>query len=64
MNDEFGFMLLYGDFAWVPFVYVLQEWYLIENSPDWSNLVSFGVLALASPLAFFYRAIVLLKDVD
>lgn len=32
-TDGFGFMLAFGDLAWVPFAYTLQARYLVENSP-------------------------------
>ncbi|XP_033103942.1 delta(14)-sterol reductase TM7SF2-like [Anneissia japonica] len=31
-SDGFGFMLVFGDLAWVPFVYSLQARYLVDNS--------------------------------
>lgn len=33
-TDGFGFMLVFGDLAWVPFVYSLQSRYLVYFSPD------------------------------
>lgn len=35
-TDGFGFMLAFGDLAWVPFTYTLQARYLVENSPSLS----------------------------
>jgi delta14-sterol reductase len=35
-TDGFGFMLCFGDLAWVPFTYSLQARYLVENSPELS----------------------------
>ncbi len=31
VNDTFGFMLAFGDLAWVPFTYSLQAFYLIDH---------------------------------
>ena len=36
-TDGFGFMLAFGDLAWVPFTYSLQARYLVENSPEYSD---------------------------
>ena len=30
-TDGFGFMLVFGDIAWVPFTYCLQARYLADN---------------------------------
>mmetsp|Transcript_19337 Transcript_19337/g.32406 ORF Transcript_19337/g.32406 Transcript_19337/m.32406 type:complete len:317 (+) Transcript_19337:553-1503(+) len=35
-SDGFGWMLAFGDLAWVPFTYSLQARYLVENSPELS----------------------------
>ncbi|MBP7735661.1 MAG: DUF1295 domain-containing protein [Spirochaetes bacterium] len=34
VNDSFGFMLSFGDLAWVPLTYSLQAFYLIEHTHD------------------------------
>jgi delta14-sterol reductase len=36
-TDGFGFMLAFGDLAWVPFTYSLQARYLVHNSPNLSH---------------------------
>ena len=41
-TDGFGFMLVFGDLCWVPFLYSLQARYLVDHDPN------LGVLALAS----------------
>jgi delta14-sterol reductase len=33
-TDGFGFMLAFGDLAWVPFSYSLQARFLVEHSPE------------------------------
>ena len=30
-TDGFGFMLVFGDLTWVPFIYSLQARYLVSN---------------------------------
>lgn len=34
VNDRFGFMLAFGDLAWVPMTYSLQAFYLIEHTHE------------------------------
>jgi len=36
-TDGFGFMLAFGDLAWVPFTYSLQARYLVDHDPALSN---------------------------
>ena len=31
--EHFGFMLVWGDFVFIPFYFSLQTWYLVANSP-------------------------------
>eukprot|EP00668_Euglena_longa_P008096 GGOE01009738.1.p1 GENE.GGOE01009738.1~~GGOE01009738.1.p1 ORF type:complete len:440 (-),score=142.03 GGOE01009738.1:160-1434(-) len=35
-TDGFGFMLAFGDMAWVPFTYSLQARYLVDHDPGFS----------------------------
>lgn len=44
--DGFGFMLAFGDLAWVPFTYTLQGRYLTDfpNQLSWAEIV--GIVAL------------------
>ena len=35
-TDGFGFMLAFGDLAWVPFIYSLQARYLVDHDPHLS----------------------------
>lgn len=37
-TDGFGFMLCFGDLAWVPFIYTLQARYLVDHDPELSLL--------------------------
>lgn len=41
-TDGFGFMLVFGDLAWVPFTYSLQARYLVDHDPHlhWSVLAA------------------------
>jgi hypothetical protein len=41
-TDGFGFMLIFGDLAWVPFIYSLQARYLVNHDPGLSRI---GLLA-------------------
>lgn len=43
-TDGFGFMLSFGDLAWVPFTYGLQARYLVDHDP---NLTDWGLAAIA-----------------
>ena len=44
-TDGFGFMLVFGDLAWVPFTYSLQARYLVDNDPNLSALALSTVVA-------------------
>lgn len=45
-TDGFGYMLVLGDLAWVPFTYSLQARYLVKHDPQLSNLALAGILLL------------------
>ncbi|CAD7700135.1 unnamed protein product [Ostreobium quekettii] len=45
-TDGFGFMLVFGDLTWVPFIYSLQARYLASNPQDLSLTYSALVMAL------------------
>jgi len=46
-TDGFGYMLAFGDLAWVPFTYSLQARYLASSLPfNWSILAVCGIIAL------------------
>lgn len=34
ITEKFGFMLVFGDLAWVPFTYVFQAFYLLRHRPE------------------------------
>jgi protein-S-isoprenylcysteine O-methyltransferase Ste14 len=48
ISDGFGFMLSYGDVAWLPFIYSLQARYLAVHPVvlGWYNLLVFGFLGV------------------
>ncbi|KAF0873849.1 LBR protein, partial [Crocuta crocuta] len=45
-HDGFGFMLAFGDLAWVPFVYSLQAYYLVGHPNDVSWPMASLIVAL------------------
>jgi Delta14-sterol reductase len=45
-TDGFGFMLLFGDLAWVPFTYSVQARYLVKHDPHLSPMALAIILAL------------------
>jgi delta14-sterol reductase len=51
-TDGFGFMLAFGDLAWVPFIYSLQTRYLVNRDPHLS--VAHCVLCVAVQLLGYY----------
>lgn len=45
-TDGFGFMLAFGDLAWVPFTYSLQARILVARSPELSFVAIFAIVAI------------------
>ncbi|GAX15788.1 Delta14-sterol reductase [Fistulifera solaris] len=45
-TDGFGYMLAFGDLAWVPFTYTLQARYLVLHDPQLSVTALTAILAL------------------
>ena len=45
-TDGFGFMLAFGDLAWVPFTYSLQARLLVDRDPGLSTLALVAIAAL------------------
>ena len=43
-TDGFGFMLVFGDMAWVPFTYSLQARYLVDHDPNLSIWALAGIV--------------------
>jgi lamin-B receptor len=46
VRDGFGFMLVFGDLSWVPFLYCLQARYLLEHPQHWSLLALLSIVIL------------------
>lgn len=55
-TDGFGFMLAFGDLAWVPFIYSLQARYLVDYDPSfsWGSLLVISVLHFLGLYIFRY----------
>ena len=51
-TDGFGFMLAFGDLAWVPFTYTLQARYLVHNDPN-MPLPGLAVIAALNVMGYF-----------
>eukprot|EP00660_Eupelagonema_oceanica_P001209 gene1209-22449_t len=45
-TDGFGYMLAFGDLAWVPFTYGLQARYLVDHDPGLPVWALGGIAAL------------------
>jgi len=54
ISDGFGYMLAFGDLAWVPFVYSIQARYLVDNDPHLSPyaLVAISTLNIVGLIIF------------
>lgn len=46
VHDGFGFMLVFGDLAWVPFTYSLQAAFLVVHPQTLSALGAAAITAL------------------
>ncbi len=46
VHDGFGFMLAFGDLAWLPFTYSLQARYLVDHPLDLPLWAAVGIFAL------------------
>ena len=51
-TDGFGFMLAFGDLAWVPFTYTLQARYLVHHDPKLSVPV-IAAIAVLNVMGYF-----------
>src|SRR3989338_6274835 len=45
-TDGFGYMLAFGDLAWVPFTYTLQARFLVQNDPQLPLYIIVAIAAL------------------
>ncbi|ESO94228.1 hypothetical protein LOTGIDRAFT_118629 [Lottia gigantea] len=55
VHDGFGFMLIFGDLVWVPFIYCLQTRFLLENPQNdmyWYCLAFIAVINLVGYYIF------------
>lgn len=55
VHDEFGWMLAFGDLVWVPFMYPIPAWYLIQHSPQWPSWVFVAIAALGIFAYYAFR---------
>lgn len=55
-SDGFGFMLCFGDLAWVPFIYTLQARYLVDHDPNLSFGYIIIILAIYSIGFYIFRS--------
>ncbi|XP_072552076.1 delta(14)-sterol reductase LBR [Salminus brasiliensis] len=65
VHDGFGFMLAFGDLAWVPFTFTCQAYYLVNHSNDLSvfwvvaiivmNVVGYYIYRKANSQKFAFR---------
>ncbi|KAI5619933.1 lamin-B receptor, partial [Silurus asotus] len=51
--DGFGFMLVFGDLAWVPFTFTCQSYYLASHSSDLSVFWILSIILMNSMFVFF-----------
>jgi delta14-sterol reductase len=51
-TDGFGFMLAFGDLAWVPFIYSLQTRYLVDRDPHLS-VAQLSLCVVVQMLGYF-----------
>ena len=55
-TDGFGFMLAFGDLAWVPFTYSLQARYLVYHPIDLSVWAIVAILAVKAGGLYIFRS--------
>ncbi|XP_066507834.1 delta(14)-sterol reductase TM7SF2 isoform X2 [Hoplias malabaricus] len=55
VHDGFGFMLAFGDLAWVPFTYSLQASFLVVHPHDLGSLAALGIVALNGVGYYIFR---------
>jgi Delta14-sterol reductase len=56
INDGFGFMLSFGDVAWLPFIYSMQTRYLAVHPVSLGLLGNAGVLAVTAIGYYIFRS--------
>ncbi|KTG38994.1 hypothetical protein cypCar_00003972 [Cyprinus carpio] len=55
VHDGFGFMLAFGDLAWVPFTYGLQAMFLVVHPQSLSTLEAAGIILLNGIGYYIFR---------
>ncbi|XP_066466330.1 delta(14)-sterol reductase TM7SF2 [Tiliqua scincoides] len=55
VHDGFGFMLAFGDLAWVPFLYSLQAHFLVTHPQKLSLPITAGIIILNGLGYFIFR---------
>ncbi|XP_069036304.1 delta(14)-sterol reductase TM7SF2 [Lepisosteus oculatus] len=55
VHDGFGFMLAFGDLAWVPFTYSLQAHFLVRHSHSLSMLGAAAIIGLNAVGYYIFR---------
>ena len=45
-HERFGWMLVWGDLVWVPFMYTIQAYYLVDHPHPLSLAATVGIIAL------------------
>ncbi|KAI2659789.1 hypothetical protein H4Q32_022318 [Labeo rohita] len=55
VHDGFGFMLAFGDLAWVPFTYGLQAMFLVVHPQSLSTLGATGIILLNGIGYYIFR---------
>lgn len=55
VHDGFGFMLVFGDLVWVPFLYTLQTRFLLEHPQHWHVAALIGIVCLKILGYTFFR---------
>lgn len=54
-TDGFGYMLSFGDLAWVPFVYSLQARYLVSNQVELGPVWTAGIFLVNVTGYYIFR---------
>lgn len=61
-HENFGWMLCWGDFPWVPFTYTLQAMYLVQHTHSLPWWAVAGIVALNMAGYFLFRRVNSQKD--
>jgi len=61
-TDGFGYMLCFGDLAWVPFTYSLQAQYLLHHDPGLHLFSLFAIIGIHAFGYFIFRSANSQKD--